>query len=251
MSLPCRLSRPLIVLLALIACATPTLAQERTLSPYFFVEGGDSTADRLPLLGTSVTVNVAGVIADVTVRQTYKNDGARPLHARYIFPASTRAAVHGLTMTVGNELVTARIRERQKARQEFTAAKKAGKNAALLEQQRPNVFSMDVANVVAGQRIEVELHYSELLVPEGGVYEFVYPTVVGPRYSTVPEKNAASHDTWLGTAHTKEGEPPRSALTLEGTVSAGMPVRDLASPSHEIQTQLGDSSRVGFRLVPT
>src|SRR5439155_7049205 len=95
---------------------------------------------RLPLLGTSVKVDIAGVIADVTVRQTYRNDGTRPLHATYVLPASCRAAVHGLTMTVGNERVTARIRERDQARHEFAAAKPAGKNAALLEQQRPNVF---------------------------------------------------------------------------------------------------------------
>ena len=57
-----------------------------TLSPYFFIQGGDPGTDRLPLLGTKVTAHVAGVIADVTVRQTYKNDGTRPIHARYVFP---------------------------------------------------------------------------------------------------------------------------------------------------------------------
>ena len=77
---------------------SPEPAADRSLSPYFFVEGGDSGVDRLPLLGTSVHVDIAGVIAHVTVRQSYKNDGTRPIHARYIFPASTRAAVHGLTM---------------------------------------------------------------------------------------------------------------------------------------------------------
>src|SRR5262249_6258287 len=125
--------------LLLLACLTfPRPAHtaeepsaDRTLSPYFYVEGGDDGVDRLPLLGTSVQVDIAGVIAHVTVRQSYKNDGARPIHARYVFPASTRAAVHGLTMTVGEERVVAKIREREQARVEFAQAKKAGKNAAL------------------------------------------------------------------------------------------------------------------------
>src|SRR4029453_9010262 len=112
-------------LLVPLAPATAAIAQEapespdHTLSPYFFVEGGDPSVDRLPLLGTSVKADVAGVIADVTVRQTYKNDGQRPIHARYVFPASTRAAVHGLSMTIGNEIVYAKIREREQAKQEF------------------------------------------------------------------------------------------------------------------------------------
>src|SRR6185295_15297515 len=100
---------------------------DSTLSPYFFVQGGDPDTDRFPLLATKVTAHVAGVIAEVSVRQTYKNDGTRPIHARYVFPASTRAAVHGLTMTIGNQVVTARIREREQASREFAEAKRSGK----------------------------------------------------------------------------------------------------------------------------
>ncbi len=69
---------------------------EKTLSPYFFVEGGDPSLDRFPLKETDVKVNISGVIADVYVTQTYTNEGTRPIHARYVFPASTRASVHGL-----------------------------------------------------------------------------------------------------------------------------------------------------------
>ena len=245
----------LLALLVHLALPTYALAQaddvsaERTLSPYFFVEGGDPTVDRLPLLGTTVTANVAGVIADVTVRQTYKNDGQRPLHARYVFPASTRAAVNGLSMTVGNQIVYAKIREREEARKEFAAAKKAGKNAALLEQQRPNVFTMDVANVMPGQTIEVELRYTELLVPTSGVYEFVYPTVVGPRYSTIPESGGSSHDQWLKNPFTHENEPPRYALGITGSIEAGLEIRDLESPSHAI-TSRRSGARVEFALDP-
>src|SRR5688572_21221706 len=69
--------------------------EDKTLSPYFFVEGGDPGLDALPLKQTQVDVAVTGVIADVTVRQVYENRGSRPIHARYVFPASTRAAVYG------------------------------------------------------------------------------------------------------------------------------------------------------------
>ena len=116
---------------------------DKTLSPYFLVEGGDPDLDRLPLKDTRVDVAITGVIADVTVRQVYENRGQRPLHARYVFPASTRAAVYGLTMTVRDVRIVAKIKEREKARAEFESAKKAGKSASLLEQSRPNVFTAE------------------------------------------------------------------------------------------------------------
>jgi Ca-activated chloride channel family protein len=226
------------------------LAHTRTLSPYFVVDSDDPVTDRMPLLSTDVQVDVSGVIADVTVRQTYRNDGTRPLHAKYVFPASTRAAVHGLVMIIGEQRIAAKIREREWAKAEFAQAKKAGKNAALLEQQRPNVFTMNVANVMPGQQIEVELHYTELLVPEAGVYEFVYPTVVGPRYSTTPEQGAADTDLWVRSPYTPEGRAPASALRLSGTVSAGLPIDGLKCVSHAVLSQWVDSSRVHVTLDP-
>ena len=89
--------------------------EDKTLSPYFLVEGGDPDLDRLPLKDTRVDVAIAGVIADVTVRQVYENRGQRPLHARYVFPASTRAAVSGMTMTIGEVRIIAKIKDREQA----------------------------------------------------------------------------------------------------------------------------------------
>ena len=160
----------------------------RTLSPYFLIDNGDPAVDRFPLKQTDVKVNISGVIADVSVKQTYANDGMRPISARYIFPASTRAAVHGMKMTIGNQVITAKIKEREVAQKQFDQAKTEGKSASLLKQQRPNVFSIDVANIMPSDTIDIELNYTELLVPTDGTYEFVYPTVVGPRYSNQPRR---------------------------------------------------------------
>ena len=165
------------------AFGQPDDSGDRTLSPYFFVHGDSAPEDRLPLKSTSATVTIAGVIADVLVTQVYKNDGKNPLEAVYIFPASTRAAVYGMKMTIGKRVIEAKIKKRDEARRDYEQARDAGKNASLLEQQRPNVFQMNVANIMPGDEIKVELKYAELLVPTDRVYEFVYPTVVGPRYS--------------------------------------------------------------------
>jgi len=222
---------------------------DKTLSPYFFVEGGDPSIDRLPLKDTRVDVAIAGVIADVTVRQVYENHGTRPIHIRYVFPASTRAAVHGMTMTVGNVRTVATIRERERAVREFEAARSEGKSASLLEQSRPNVFTMKLANVMPGDTVVVELKYTELLVPTDGLYEFVYPTVVGPRYSEKNANQASPQDEFVKAPYTRQGEAPRSEFHLSGVVSTGVPVRELRSPSHEVAVRTTAPGRAELTLA--
>ena len=136
---------------------------DKTLSPYFFVKSDDPTVDQLPLKYTSADVKIVGVIADVVVTQVYKNEGKNAIEAIYIFPASTRAAVYGMKMTIGKRTVIAKIQKKEEARQQYEQAKQQGKSASLLEQQRPNVFQMNVANILPGDVIEVELKYTELL----------------------------------------------------------------------------------------
>jgi Ca-activated chloride channel homolog len=233
----------------LAAAQERRLAADKTLSPFFFVVGGDPAVDRLPLKDTRVDVAISGVIADVTVRQMYENRGQRPLHARYIFPASTRAAVYGMTMTVGDVRIVARIKEREKAKQEFETAKREGKSASLLEESRPNVLTMNVANVLPGDTIAVELKYTELLVPTDGAYEFVYPTVVGPRYSEKSTSQTSPADEFIRAPYTHQGEAPRSEFHLTGVVSAGMPIQELASPSHQLVSRPSAQGRAEIAVA--
>src|SRR5216110_1981242 len=161
---------------------------DKTLSPYFVVKG-DPNVDHLPLKDTRVEIAVSGVIADVKVLQTYRNEGSRPINASYVFPASTRAAVYAMRMRMGDQVIVAKIKEREAARNDFETAKQEGKSASLLEQNRPNVFSMSLANIMPQEQIEIELRYTELLVPTDGIYEVVFPTVVGPRYFSQQESS--------------------------------------------------------------
>lgn len=135
---------------------------DKTLSPYFVVKG-DPAVDQLPLKDTKVDIAVSGVIADVKVVQVYRNEGSRPINATYVFPASTRAAVYAMRMQIGDQVVVAKIKEREKAKEDFEAAKKEGKSASLLEQDRPNVFTMNLANIMPQDQIQIELRYTELL----------------------------------------------------------------------------------------
>ncbi len=251
--------KPLFRLLFALAALLPAQAaqEDRTLSPYFWVKstpvpGEDSTAnvETLPLKATQVDCTIAGVIADVRVTQTYANTGKAPIEAVYLFPGSTRAAVHGLTMTVGERRLEARIKKRDEARKTYEEAKSAGKTTSLLEQQRPNVFQMNIANIMPGDEVRVELRYTELLVPTAGIYEFTYPGVVGPRYSNRPEKDAAATDKWVANPHLKKGQADPASYKLSMHIVAGLPLQDVSCRTHSTNISYDNDHEARISTLP-
>ncbi|CAN7147489.1 MULTISPECIES: VIT and vWA domain-containing protein [unclassified Variovorax] len=222
----------------LLLVARPLHAQEatgprlKTESPYFFVKSDDPSIDRLPLKSTEVDVKISGVIADVRVTQTYRNEGSRAIEAKYVFPGSTKAAVGGLNVRLADRLITAQIREKQQARIDYDNAKKEGKTAALLEQHLPNVFQMNVANILPGDDVKVELRYTELLVPQAGNYQFVFPTVVGPRYNSPQSQNRDAK--WVAQPTLREGVAPNTAFKLKVALDTPLGIKEIRSATHAI-----------------
>jgi Ca-activated chloride channel family protein len=247
----------IIVILAVMLMTTAvSYAQQetnvdKTLSPYFLVKSDDPDVDRLPLKSTHAEVHISGVIADVNVTQVYKNEGKKPIEAIYVFPASTKAAVYGMKMTIGERTITANIREREQARHEYNQAKQAGKSASLLEQHRPNVFQMNVANILPSDVIKVELKYTELIVPTDKVYEFVYPTVVGPRYVDQQSDGAGSAETWTSNPYLRQGEPPTYMFNMAVHIAAGLPIKDIACASHKTRIDYKGPSFATINLDPS
>jgi len=237
----------------LLLVSPPTQADDseaaRAESPYFFVQSDDPSTDRLPLKSTAVDVRIAGVIADVTVTQHYRNEGQRPIEARYVFPGSTQAAVHAMTVRIGERLLVAKIKEKAAARIEYDAAKKEGRSSALLEQHRPNVFQMNVANILPGDDVAVELRYTELLTPTEARYGFVFPTVVGPRYNS--PQGAAAREKWVATPYLPQGAVSPAGVDIKVTLEAPIAVKEVTSPSHDITVDELGTSRVRVALQPS
>ncbi len=282
-------------LLLLTACPFPVHAgeeedEEKLLAPYFVIqsEGADVSTDYFPLKSTEVTTNINGVIAETYVVQTYVNEGDKPINAQYVFPTSSTATVHGMTMEIGSHRVTATIKEKEEAKEEYEEAKEEGKSASLLEQRRPNVFTMDVANVMPGDTARIELHYTELVVTREGVCEFVFPTVVGPRYVTpedagspvadaaVPDREMSTDgsqdgaaegtveeedrpdttvtnddgaDGWAASPYLPEGVLPDSEYHITVNLSTGVPIADVSCKSHEIKVEQENGSQARITLA--
>jgi Ca-activated chloride channel family protein len=255
-------SRTLVaILVLLVGCLTAiasrplgetgTSAQsdpDKTLSPYFMVVSDDPEKDVMPLKSTQADVRIAGTVAEVKITQVYRNTGKKTLEAIYVFPGSTRAAVHAMRMTIGERVIQAEIMERQKARETYQTAKKEGKTASLLEQQRPNVFQMNVANILPNDEIKVELTYMELLQPEDKVYEFVYPTVVGPRYTTKTAAGAPDTDKWVKNPYLHAGQPPPYTFGLNVELLSPVPIDKLASPSHDVEISYSGKTAAKIKI---
>ena len=136
------------------------------------------------------------------------------------------------------------IEERQAAAQIYERAKKDGRTASLLEQERPNVFQMKVANIMPGDTVEVEVGYTELLVPTHGVYEFVYPTVVGPRYGG-EVKEPKENDQWIASPYQHEKEGPSYKFGIKVSLKTGIPLGKVWTVSHDVRvTQKDDEASV-------
>jgi Ca-activated chloride channel family protein len=238
-----------VMLSAAHALAGQAESDDRTLSPYFFVKSEDPAIDRLPLKSTSAAVNIAGVIADVRVTQVYKNEGKQPLEAIYVFPGSTRAAVYAMKMTIGERVIHAKINTKEQARKDYDNAKNQGKSASLLEQHRPNVFQMNVANIMPGDEIKVELSYTELLVPTDKIYEFVYPTVVGPRYSNQKADEVPDSEKWVENPYLREGDDPTYSFDIKVNVATGLPIQDITCASHNVDIDYDGASKAEVRLA--
>jgi Ca-activated chloride channel family protein len=238
----------LLALLLTTAIARSQEAQVPT-SPYFHVAGSDDGKERFPLKSTRADVKLNGIIATVKLTQTYNNLGAMPINATYIFPGSTGAAVNGMTLIIGERRVIASIKEKEEAKANFDKAKSEGKSASLLTQNRPNVFSMDVANIMPGDEVKVELTYTEILDAEEGEYEFVIPGVVGPRYGGDASRTK-SETSWVSNPYlatdSVEKDPVNYAINVD--ISSPIAIRDLACATHTLQIDWQDEKNAKLRL---
>lgn len=185
--------------------------------PYFNVFSSDTNGVSFALISTNVEATISGVIANVIVEQTYLNEGDSTLDATYVFPMSSKAAIYGMQMIIDDRTLVAEIRRKAEAQEIFENANEEGLTAALLEQNRPNVFQMSIANIASGDSIKVRMVYTELLVPNSGVYQFVFPNIVGPRYTTNGEP-------WVYQTIVDSLSTTETSLDINLKIIAGMPL---------------------------
>ncbi len=212
-----------------------------------------------PLKHTDVRGAVSGFLARVMVTQVFENSAANPIEAMYTFPLPQNAAVDDMTIQVGDRTIRGVIKKREEARAIYEQAKNTGHTTALLDQERPNIFSQAIANILPGEQVSVIISYSETLQYAEGSYEFVFPMVVGPRY--IPGN--ATNKQGGGWAPDTDQVPDASRITppvatpgtraghdisLELAIDAGVPLQGIRSSSHQIDIEHTGASSARIKL---
>lgn len=187
----------------------------------------------LPLERTEVRGSVAGAIADITVRQVFRNDVEVPIEAVYLFPLPHQASVYRMQFRIADRVVQGVVKEKAEARRAYEQARSEGRAATLLEEDKPSLFTLSVANVAPGVTIEVELGYQEVLAYDDGRWRLVFPMVAPERYADVPSQGPVG----LPRRATRERAPD---VSIEVMVRGDGEVESLRSPSHRVRTRHTD-----------
>jgi Ca-activated chloride channel family protein len=197
---------------------------------------------RVALQGVEVTGELLGGHARVRVCQRYRNTEPRPIEAVYVFPLPSDATLTAFSLECAGRRVQAVLQEREKAFRTYDDAVTAGHGAALLDQERPNVFTAQVGNLLPGEETLVEVEFLQSLQVEEGCVRWALPTLVAPRYIPgTPSGDRTSHGVAEPTNRVPDADritPPvgdaRYGLSLELLVSLGREVV-VESPSHSLQ----------------
>jgi Ca-activated chloride channel family protein len=176
-----------------------------------------------PLKHTDVKAEISGFLSRVVVTQEFENPFPEKIEALYTFPLPQNAAVDDMTMIVGERTVRGKILRREEAEAVYEAAKTGGQTASLLNQERPNIFTQSVANILPGEQIKITISYVETLKYADGSYEFRFPMVVGPRYVPGSTTGAQVNKDGNGFAPNTDRVPDGSRITPQ-PVPEGMRV---------------------------
>ncbi|MEV4477645.1 VIT domain-containing protein [Nonomuraea sp. NPDC049504] len=217
----------------------------------------------LPLESVDVTAAISGLITGVEVTQGFTNPYDVTLEATYVFPLPDRAAVTGFRMEADDRVVEGVLKERGQARADYDRALREGRRAAIAEEDRPDVFTIRVGNILPGERVSVRLSMSQPLPYEDGAATFRFPLVVAPRYipgrpidgppagdGVAPDTDAVPDASRISPPVLLPGFPNPVRLSLTATVdAAGLELRELASSLHVVEEKGGTVRlRPGERL---
>lgn len=234
---------------ASVQAQTPDLAKAGEL----FLTSGNGHVRPALQLHTDVTMQIEGMTSRVSVKQAFTNDSGEWQEGTYVFPLPEDSAVNAMKLLLGERAIIGEIHERVEAQQIYRDARNAGRKAALVEQQRPNMFTQKVANIAPGETVTVELQYIQAVRYENGRFSLRFPMTITPRY--IPGTPAADTDLHGRYASSGDGwgkatpavpdahaiTPPylpqglQNSVRLDITLNAGMELASLRSSSHRLQ----------------
>ncbi len=202
-------------------------------------------------LDTQVSMDVSGLLNRVTVKQVFINDSDQWVNGRYLFPLPETAAVDSMQLRIGDKVIAGQIQPKKQALQTFENAKKQGKQASLLQQQRRNLFTSDVANLGPHEQLVVEISYQQKVEYRDGLFSLRFPLAITPRYNPqaehISEQQPLAMPSSANTATTVKHVRPALDVKMQVNIDAGFELTSLDSLYHPIkQSNVGNHYSVNF-----
>jgi Ca-activated chloride channel homolog len=253
------MSLAILALSASVQAAVPNDAKAGTL----LLRGADGEFAPAPQVATEVAIDVTGMVARTRVTQYFHNPGSEFVEGVYVFPLPEKAAVDRLWMKIGERVIEGRIREKEEARRAYEKAKSEGRKAALVEQQRPNLFTNAVAHIGPNDFVEIRIEYQQALAYENGAYRLRFPLAVTPRYvpagapmgTPLPDEPKAAEalvedEALVQPAYEEApGCGPANAVDIAVSLDAGVPIAAVSSSYHEAAVEKQADGRTLVYLV--
>ena len=252
----------LVLLVAALFIATAEAATPETPSAGTLLFRSGDTSIAAPLVATDVRISVSGIVARTHVAQRFVNPGDDWREGVYVFPLPENAAVDHLQMRIGERRIEGRIRERAQARQVYEQARQEGRKAALVEQERPNMFTTSVAPIGPREEVVVEIEYQQTLRYDSGAFSIRFPMAITPRY--VPGTPTEVLPVGTGTAPDTDAVVDASRITppiihpdagkvlpvtLRVDIDAGFALSSVRSRSHDVKVSEGVEGRYAVELA--
>ena len=208
----------------------------------FFLKNPDSEEIMKSFtLKTDISLKITGIIMRGKVVQWFTNQSDIWMEGIYMFPLPETAAVDTLQMKIGERIIEGEIKEKEEAKQIYEEAKEEGKKASLLEQERPNIFTVSVANIGPGETISVMIEFQQAVDYNNGKYAITFPIIIGPRY--IPLSMYENRDKELSAAHPETATDPGNItapidttdhesgfINLRIDLDPGFPAKNIESP---------------------
>ena len=195
-----------------------------------------SASEPIPLVGVKVEGDILGRGARVHVSQRFRNSEKNAVEAVYKFPLPEGSAICGFKANVNGRTIQGQVEEREKAFEIYDDALTKGHGGYLLDEERPNIFTLSVGNLNPGMEALIEIEYVTLLDTEGKKIRFFLPTTISPRYipDEMEDDNGIPFD---GTLHPPYAAEVPYGLSIALRIHKGALLESVESPSHQIRIE--------------
>lgn len=189
-----------------------------------------------PLLTSSVRMTINGIVARVTLEQSFSNDGPNWVEGTYVFPLPDSAAVNSMQITIGERVINGRIEEKIKAERLYKQARDAGQITSIVKQERPNLFTSKIANIPPGESISTTIVYTQTIHYSQDRFSLTFPMTLTPRYSTQSSTAADRAAITPPQGYPDQIVGPTADLKINfwSDETLGQSVSMIGSPSHEL-----------------